>query len=146
MIGISKHFFAFYIFIFLFACSNGHKNIIISNENGIRKEVKTIEYGTGGGITGSAPELTKKTIKKYDRNNKVFYYSEKEIHLNGCFYSIPVWRVFTTDSLGISKEYSVKKNIAIIRIIDANNNVIGYKTQERSNFILPDWFDSEEND
>jgi len=117
--------------------------LVVTSQNGIRKEIETIEYGTGGGITGTEPELTKQRIKKYNSKNELFYTSQKEIHRNGCLVSTELWEISTTDSAGITREFSLRDNVAVIKIKDSENKVIEHKTQEFSKFIKPDWIDDD---
>lgn len=146
MLRLNRYLFAFSLFIFVSSCSNGHRDFIVSYENGIKKEIETIDYGTGGGFTGSEPRLTKQTIKKYNLKNQIVYFSRKEIHRDGCLYSTPFWKILSIDSTGIRKEYSVKEDFAIIKIKDVNNKLLKEITQKRSEFITPDWFDKDEQD
>lgn len=146
MLPACKYLFAFSLSILMSSCSNGHRDFIVSYENGIKKEIETFNYGTGGGFTGSEPRLTKQTIKKYNLKNQIFYFSQKEIHRDGCIYSTPVWEILSIDSMGIRKEYRVKEDFATIKIKDGNNKLIKEITQKRSEFITPDWFDKDEQD
>ena len=126
------------------ACSNGHTTLVISNKEGIKKKIETTNYGTGGGLAGTAPNVTKRSITKYDSNNRIIYFSEKEIHRDGCFFSMPVWQISATDSAGMHKEFTIERDLAIIKITDSEGKVVQYTRYPYFNFPNPDWFDSDE--
>ena len=98
--------FTLLCFFFFISCSNGSKTIqtITNKLKKTKTIIETTSYGSGGGITGSGPNLVKTKMKQYDSLNTLIYESYKETSYNGCLANTEKWEVSAISTNGNTKE------------------------------------------
>lgn len=118
----------------------------IDSITGIKKIVYYTYIGTGGGYDGDAPRITRRTITKYDKQNKLIYKSQKNTKLRGCIRSTPKWNIIAYDSSGGYKKFMLKhKRRLIVKTYDKNGKRISKTNDSYSTFIYDDWMDDDED-
>lgn len=139
-------FFLLFVSLILFSQKSNETLTTIDSITGNKKVVFYTYIGTGGGYGGDEPRITRRTITKYDKQNKLIYKSYKTTRLRGCMRSTPKWNIIAYDSAGGYKKFKLKhKRRLILKSFDKNGKRISKTNDSYSTFSYDDWMDEEED-
>jgi hypothetical protein len=109
--------------------------------SGIRKEIHTIESGTGGGNSGAGPSEIKISLTKFDRHDKVIYQSNTTKTFEGCFRGTEKFDITIFDNTGSYKKAYLKRKKIILELFDKDKKLLSKKKITYDKFPFADWVD-----
>jgi hypothetical protein len=114
--------------------------------SGITKTIHKETSGTGGGLFGEAPHLTKVALIKYDKEGKLIYQSHTELVREGCIggYSSYDFTIYDNNNGTYKTAYKRRYSINIIvRSYGKNGKLISKDKIVIEKFPFVDWADKD---
>ena len=123
-------------------CSNGTRTVQTINNDSTKTRlvIETVNYGTGGGLTGTGPNFVKEKTSEYDSLNNIVYQCYKETSCDGCFRTTKKWDVQVKNKIGNSNLLELLDGVSIkLTYQNKDGKTDSIKTIPYSVFNYSEW-------